>query len=66
MKFGLLLRGVGLLRRIAKALEKANELKREEIDRALPQPRNVAKLSFIDTPKIEDWNAEYQKELSGE
>lgn len=66
MKWWAGLRMIGLLRRIAKALEAANELKREELGLAYPdwiaRTRKRPKVVSIETASIEDWNAEWRKE----
>jgi len=57
---------IGLLRRIAKALEAANELKREELGLAYPEwgqrARKRPKVVSIETASIDDWNEEWRKE----
>lgn len=56
MKFGLELRAVALLRRIARALEDANALER----RKSVQPR-AAKLVDLGVAKTSDWNDHWRE-----
>jgi hypothetical protein len=64
------LRALGLLRRIAKALELTNDLKREELGLAFPawggRTRKRPKLVRIEQASVEDWNESYREERRGE
>ena len=59
MKLGLELRAVGLLRRIARALELANDLKEEELDRAKPHRRG--RLLEVGVASTEEWDLAYRR-----
>lgn len=54
-----LLRVAAQLRRIAKALEQANEFKREEIDRSSRPMKDGQKRMVMSRPTVDQWNEKH-------
>ncbi len=64
MKLGLALRAVALLRRIAKALERANELEQYRIERDYPPVASTSaapRMAEVSRPTLEQWNERHRR-----
>ncbi len=56
------LRVAAQLKRVAIALEVANDLRRERLEREFPPRVKVGRMVEVSRPTIEDWNKRYYEE----